>query len=379
MLINFTEEQKMVRDMVREFTKKEIEPRDKWMDENGFDFDLHKKISETGLAGIHIPEEYGGGGGDAVTSAIVIHEMAKGSGSVALALDAHWLAADTILYHGSDEQKKKYLPMAAAGKIFAFGLTEPCAGSDAAGIKSNVVPAPDGGWILNGSKAWITNSGVADIYTILAKTDPSAGSKGISAFIVPNGIKGLNIGKFEDKMGCRGSATCELSFDNIHLPADALLGPLGSGFKIAMMALDGARISIGAIAAGLSEHAMTIAKNYANERMTFGKPIAKHQGIMFKFADISAEIRAMELMTYDTAAMKAAGKRHTVEAAQTKLFSATRCTQICLECQQVLGGNGYSREYHIERFVRDAKLLEIGEGTNEILRMLIGSSILAQK
>ena len=177
----------------------------------------------------------------------------------------------------------------------------------------------------------------------------------------------------------RGSATCELSFDNIHLPADALLGSLGMGFKMAMQALDGARISIGAIAAGLSEHAMTIAKNYANERYTFGKPIAKHQGVQFKFADMSAEIRAMELMTYDTARMKAEGKRHTLEAAQTKLFAGTRCTQICLECQQVLGGNGYSKEYHVERFVRDAKLLEIGEGTNEILRMLIGGTVLAQK
>ena len=375
----FTEEQNMIRDMVREFTKKEVEPRDKWMDENGFDYDLHKKLTQAGLMGIHLAEKYGGGGGDAVTSIIVIHELAKGSASVALFLDANWLAADLILYHGSEAQKDKYLPLAAQGKIFAFGLTESSAGSDAAGIKSTVVPAEDGGWILNGGKAWITNSGVADYYVILAKTDPEAGNKGISAFIVPKEVEGLTVGKFEDKMGMRGSATCELSFDNIHLPADALLGDLGKGFKMAMEALDGARISIGAIAAGLSEHAMTVAKNYANERMTFGKPIAKHQGIQFKFADMAAEIRAMELLTYDTARIKAEGKRHTLEAAETKLFSGTRCTQICLECQQVLGGNGYSKEYNVERFVRDAKLLEIGEGTNEILRMLIGGTVLAQK
>ena len=374
-----SEEQNMIRDMVREFTKKEVEPRDKWMDENGFDYDLHKKLTQAGLMGIHLAEKYGGGGGDAVTSIIVIHELAKGSASVALFLDANWLAADLILYHGSEAQKDKYLPLAAQGKIFAFGLTESSAGSDAAGIKSTVVPAEDGGWILNGGKAWITNSGVADYYVILAKTDPEAGNKGISAFIVPKEVEGLTVGKFEDKMGMRGSATCELSFDNIHLPADALLGDLGKGFKMAMEALDGARISIGAIAAGLSEHAMTVAKNYANERMTFGKPIAKHQGIQFKFADMAAEIRAMELLTYDTARMKAEGKRHTLEAAETKLFSGTRCTQICLECQQVLGGNGYSKEYNVERFVRDAKLLEIGEGTNEILRMLIGGTVLAQK
>ncbi|MEA5153083.1 MAG: acyl-CoA dehydrogenase family protein [Oscillospiraceae bacterium] len=379
MMYQFSEEQKMIRDMVRDFTKKEVEPRDKWMDENGFDYELHNKLNQAGLMGIHLDEKYGGGGGDAVTSIIVIHEIAKGSASAALFLDANWLAADLILHHGTDAQKDKYLPQAAQGKIFAFGLTEASGGSDAAAIKSTVVPSEDGGWVMNGGKAWITNSGVADYYIILAKTDPDAGAKGISAFIVPKDAEGLFIGKFEDKMGMRGSATCELAFNNLRLPSDALLGQLGQGFKYAMEALDGARISIGAIAAGLSEHAMSIAKTYANERICFGKPIGKFQGIQFKFADMAAEIRAMELMTYDTAKMKAEGLRHTLEAAETKLFSATRCTQICLECQQVLGGNGYSKEFHVERFVRDAKLLEIGEGTNEVLRMLIGGTVLAQK
>lgn len=378
-MFQFNEEQRMIRDMVRDFTKKEIEPRDKWMDENGFDYELFKKLTQAGLMGIHLDEKYGGGGGDAVTSIIVIHEIAKGSASVALALDAHWLATDLILYHGTEAQREKYLPQAPQGKIFAFGLTEASGGSDAAAIKTTVVAAPDGGWIMNGGKAWITNSGVADYYVILAKTDPDAGSKGISAFIVPKDAEGLSVGKFEDKMGMRGSATCELAFSNLHLPQDALLGQLGMGFKYAMQALDGARISIGAIATGLSEHALAVAKSYANERVCFGKPISKFQGVQFKFADMAAEIRAMELMTYDTAKMKADGVRHTLEAAETKLFAATRCTQICLEAQQVLGGNGYSKEFHVERFVRDAKLLEIGEGTNEILRMLIGGTVLAQK
>jgi len=265
MMFQFTEEQKMIREMVREFTKKEVEPRDKWMDENGFDYELHKKLTQAGLMGIHLEEKYGGGGGDPVTSIIVIHEIAKGSASAALFLDANWLAADLILYHGTEAQKDKYLPQAAQGKIFAFGLTEASGGSDAAAIKSTVVPAADGGWVMNGGKAWITNSGVADYYIILAKTDPEAGAKGISAFIVPKNAEGLAIGKFEDKMGMRGSATCELAFNNLHLPADALLGQLGMGFKYAMQALDGARISIGAIAAGLSEHAMNIARSYANE------------------------------------------------------------------------------------------------------------------
>ena len=230
-MFKFTEEQIMIRDMVREFTKNEVEPRDKWMDENGFDWDIHKKLCEAGLMGIHLPEQYGGGGGDAVTSEIVINEIAKGSASVALFLDADWLAADMIYVHGSDEQKAKYLPLAAEGKIFAFGLTESCAGSDAAGIKSVAEKQPDGSYVLNGGKAWITNSGIADFYLIMAKTDPEAGARGISTFIVPKDAEGLTVGKFESKMGMRGSATCELSFDNIKLPADALVGKGGHGLQ----------------------------------------------------------------------------------------------------------------------------------------------------
>lgn len=282
-----------------------------------------------------------------------------------------------ILAHGSEAQKEKYLPLAAEGKIFAFGLTESSAGSDAAGIKSVATKTADG-YVLNGGKAWITNSGVADYYLIMAKTDPDAGAKGISVFIVPKDAEGLTVGKFEHKMGMRGSATCELSFDNIKLPADALVGAEGMGFKIAMIALDGARISIGAIASGLAQHAMSIAKAYANERTTFGKPIARYQGVAFKFADMAAKVRATDLMVWDTAEMKAEGKRHTVEAAELKLLSSKWCREICDECIQVLGGNGYSAEFHVERLYRDAKLLEIGEGTSEILRMVISGAFLAQ-
>lgn len=377
-MFKFTEEQIMIRDMVREFTKNEVEPRDKWVDENGFDWDIHKKLCEAGLMGIHLPEQYGGGGGDAVTSEIVINEIAKGSASIALFLDADWLAADMILVHGSDEQKAEYLPQAAEGKIFAFGLTESCAGSDAAGIKSVAAKQTDGSYVLNGGKAWITNSGIADYYLIMAKTDPEAGARGISVFIVPKDAEGLTVGKFESKMGMRGSATCELSFDNIKLPANALVGKEGAGFKIAMMALDGARISIGAISSGLAQHAMEIAKNYANERTAFGKPIAKYQGVAFKFADMAAKIHAMDLMTWDTAQMKADGQRHSTEAAMLKLMGSRWCCEICDECIQVLGGNGYSREFHVERLYRDAKLLEIGEGTSEIQRVVISGAVLAK-
>lgn len=377
-MFKFTEEQLMIRDMVKEFTANEVEPRDRDMDENGFDFDLIPKLVDAGLMAIHLPEEYGGGGGDTVTSEIVINEIAKGSASVALFLDAHWLAADMILHHGTDEQKAKYLPQVAEGKVFAFGLTESNAGSDAAAIKSVAEKQEDGSYILNGGKAWITNSGVADYYLIMAKTDPEAGNKGISVFVVPKDAEGLTIGKFEKKMGMRGTGTCELSFDNIKIPAEDRVGAEGRGFMIAMQALDGARVSIGAIASGLMQHAMDKAVKYAKERTTFGKPIYKYQAVGFKFADMAAKIRATDLMIWDTCQMKDEGKRISVEAAELKLLSSRWACEVCDDCIQVHGGNGYSREFDVERFYRDAKLLEIGEGTSEILRMVISGAVIGR-
>lgn len=378
MQINFTEEQIMLRDMVREFTEKEIAPRDKWMDENGFDKELFAKMKAAGFFTIPLPKKYGGAGCDFITNTMVIHEVAKGSASIALFLDSAWLGADMILVNGNEEQKEKYLSAAASGKLICFALTEPSGGSDAAALRSTAVKNADGNWVLCGSKSWITNID-ADYYVIMAKTDPEAGARGISTFIVPREADGFSVGNHEDKMGLRGSETGELFYDNVVLPPDALLGELGMGFKYAMAALDGARVSIAAVSTGLTDHAMQIAKNYAKERVTFGKPIAKHQGIQFKFADISSMLRAMELMVYDAAAMKAEGKRLTLQAAQTKLLCSTWATQLCLECMQVLGGNGCSKEFHVERLVRDAKMIEIAEGTSEIQRMLIGGAILASK
>ena len=372
-MFKFTEEQLMIRDMVKEFTANEVEPRDRDMDENGFDFDLIPKLVDAGLMAIHLPEQYGGGGGDTITSEIVINEIAKGSASIALFLDAHWLAADMILYHGA-----KYLPLVAEGKVFAFGLTESNAGSDAGAIKSVAEKQPDGSYILNGGKAWITNSGIADYYLIMAKTDPEAGNKGISVFVVPKDAEGLTVGKFEKKMGMRGTGTCELSFDNIHIPAEDRVGPEGRGFMIAMQALDGARVSIGAIANGLMQHAMDRAVKYAKERTTFGKPIYKYQAVGFKFADMAAKIRATDLMIWDTCQMKDEGKRISVEAAELKLLASRWACEVCDDCIQIHGGNGYSREFDVERFYRDAKLLEIGEGTSEILRMVISGAVIGR-
>ncbi|MDR1481133.1 MAG: acyl-CoA dehydrogenase family protein [Synergistaceae bacterium] len=378
MFVEFSTEQKMVQKMVREFAEKEVAPLNQEMDREGFPHKLFDKMKENGFLGIHFPEKYKGGDGDAVTSALTIYELAKASASVALALDAHWLAADTILAHGSEEQKQKYLARAATDTIFAFSLTEPCAGSDAAGIQTVAEQSGDG-YVLNGTKAWCTNGGVSGVYVILAKTDKTKGAKGISAFIVEESNPGLKVGKKEDKMGMRGSQTTELILDDCKVGHDALLGREGDGFKIAMMALDGARISIGAIGAGLSETALKVSKEYAAQRQAFGGPIANLQAIQFKIAEMAIGIEAIKLMTFDVARMKAAGMRHTKEAAMVKVFAGDHSVKCALEAIQIHGGYGYSREYLPELLLRDAKLLQIGEGATEVLLMLIGRTELATK
>ena len=280
--------------------------------------------------------------------------------------------------YGTAEQKAKYLPMAREGKRIGFALTESTAGSDATAIRATATPVEGGGWILTGEKAWITNM-EAEHSIIFAKTDPTLGAKGISAFIVPSDAEGFHIGSHEDKMGLRGTTTGDLSFDHVYLPPDALLGSVGQGFQIAMSALDGARISIAAVSTGIAHHAMELAGIYANERIAFKQPISAFEGIQFKFAKMSSKIRAMELMIYDAARMKDRGIRNTLEAAQTKLLCSTWATQIALEAMQVMGANGCSKEYHVERFVRDAKMIEVAEGTTEILKLTIGRGVLTKK
>lgn len=378
MLFDWTEEQLMLRDTIRKFTKNEVAPRDKWMDENGYDWDLHQKMVDAGIYAIPIPTEYGGAGFDFLTGIMVIHEVAKGSASAALNLDCFWLVYDILMRYGTPEQKSKYLPMAREGKRIGFALTESTAGSDATAIRATATPAEGGGWILTGEKAWITNM-EADYSIIFAKTDPTLGAKGISAFLVPKDSEGFHVGSHEDKMGLRGTTTGDLSFDHVYLPPESLLGKEGQGFQIAMSALDGARISISAVSTGLAHHAMELAGIYANERIAFKQPISAFEGIQFKFADMSSRIRAMELMIYDAARMKDQGIRNSLEAAQTKLLCSTWATQIALEAMQIMGANGCSREYHAERFVRDAKMIEVAEGTTEILKISIGRGVLAPR
>ena len=378
MLFDWTEEQLMLRDTIRKFTKNEVAPRDKWMDENGYDWDLHQKMVDAGIYAIPIPAEYGGAGFDFLTGIMVIHEVAKGSASAALNLDCFWLVYDILMRYGTPEQKAKYLPMAREGKRIGFALTESTAGSDATAIRATATPAEGGGWILTGEKAWITNM-EADYSIIFAKTDPTLGAKGISAFLVSKDSEGFHVGSHEDKMGLRGTTTGDLSFDHVYLPPESLLGKEGQGFQIAMSALDGARISISAVSTGIAHHAMELAGIYANERIAFKQPISAFEGIQFKFADMSSRIRAMELMIYDAARMKDQGIRNSLEAAQTKLLCSTWATQIALEAMQIMGANGCSKEYHVERFVRDAKMIEVAEGTTEILKISIGRSVLAPK
>jgi hypothetical protein len=376
MLLELTESQKLIEKMVREFTKNEVAPLDEKMDHEGFNHDLWKKMKEVGFLGIPFPEKYGGAEGDAISYCITLREIAKGSASVALVLDAHWLAADTILHHGTEAQKERFLHKASTDTICAFALTEPGAGCDAAGIRSTARLEGDE-WVLNGTKAWCTNGGVSGIYIVMAKTDESKGARGISAFIIEEGTKGFSIGKKEDKMGMRGSQTTELAMNECRIPKDNLLGKEGQGFKIAMIALDGARISIGAIGTGLSEAALKVAKDYAHKRFVFGQPLAKIQAIQFMIADMATGIMASELMTFETAQMKAKGIRHSKEAAMTKLLVSETTVKTCLKAIQALGGNGYSKDYHVERYLRDAKLLEIGEGASEILRIIVGTAELS--
>lgn len=376
MVFKFTDEQLSIQQLAREFTKKEIEPRGRDMDENGWSQELYQKYVETDLQSTPIPEEYGGVGLSDVECAIITHELARGDAGFAMAMEISWVCTDMILHHGSDEQKEKYLTGVSEGKLFSFCLTEPDSGSDAAGMKTRAKKQSDGSWILNGSKAWITNAGIADYYVVMAVTDPAKKAKGISTFLVDKGTPGMVIGKEEDKMGMRSSDTHGVYFDDMRLPAEALLGEEGMGFVYAMEGLDGGRVSCTAISTGIAEHALELAKEYALERETFGKPIAKHQAIAFKIADMAMYTEAMRLMLYNVAEMKASGQRCSLQAAEAKLFASSHATQICLDAIQVFGGNGYSKEYRVEQLVRDNKLMEIGEGTNEVQRIIISGAIL---
>ncbi len=372
------EEQEMFRKTIREFAEKEIMPKAQEIDLKGeFPWDIIRKMADLGLMGLPFPEEYGGAGGDAISYAIAVEEIARASGSVAITYSAHIsLACSPIYLFGTEEQKRKYLiPMARGEKIGAFGLTEPGAGSDAAAIKTRAVLDGDE-WVINGQKIFITNGSIADVVVIAAVTDPAKGKKGISNFIIEKGTPGFRVGREEDKMGLRGSVTSELIFENCRIPKENLLGKEGEGYKQFLMTLDGGRIGIGAMAVGLGMAALEAAVKYAKERVQFGQPIAEFQAIQWMIADMATELEAARLLVYRAAWLKDQGQRFTKEAAMAKLFASEAAVRACYKAIQIHGGYGYTKDYPVERLYRDARLTTIGEGTSEIQRLVIARHIL---
>ncbi|MEK3806836.1 acyl-CoA dehydrogenase [Bacillus sp. FSL H8-0547] len=376
MNIRFTEEQEMMRKMVRDFAQAEIEPFVERMEKGEFPRDILRKMGSLGLMGIPVSEQYGGAGMDFTSYIIAIHELSKVSATVGVILSVHTsVGTNPILYFGTEEQKNKYIPKLASGEYLgAFCLTEPGSGSDAGSLKTKAVKK-DGTYILNGSKVFITNGGEADTYIVFASTNAEAGIKGISAFIVEKNTKGLVIGKDEHKMGLYGSRTVQLSFEDAEVPAENLLGEEGEGFKIAMANLDVGRIGIAAQSLGIAQAALEKSVEYAKERVQFGRPISSQQGIGFKLADMATAVEASELLTYRAAFMRENGMPCGKEASMAKLFASKTAMETATEAIQVFGGYGYTKDYPVERYFRDAKVCEIYEGTSEIQRIVISKHL----
>ncbi|MFJ7510755.1 acyl-CoA dehydrogenase [Peribacillus simplex] len=376
--LKFTEEQEMMRKMVSAFAENEITPHIEAMETGVFPKTILQKMGELGLMGIPISEEYGGAGMDFMSYIIAINEISKVSPTLGVILSVHTsVGTNPIVYFGTEEQKRKYVPKLAAGKYLgAFCLTEQSSGSDAASLKAKAVAVKeDGEYRINGSKVFITNGGEADVFIVFASTDPQKGSKGISAFIVEKGTPGLIIGKDERKMGLHGSSTVQVTFEDMKVPAANLLGKEGEGFKIAMANLDAGRIGIAAQALGIAEGAMEHAVQYAKDRVQFGKPIAAQQGIGFKLAEMATSIEASRLLVYRAAFLRSQGLKCGKEAAMAKLFASRTAVDVAIEAVQVFGGYGYTTEYPVERYFRDAKVTEIYEGTSEIQRMVISKNL----
>lgn len=381
MNFQLTEEQEMLRKMVRDFAENEVAPTAAERDEEErFDRSIFDQMAELGLTGIPWPEAYGGIEADYVSYVIAVEELSRVCASTGVTLSAHLSLASWPIYkYGNEVQKQKFLKRLAAGEALgAYALSEPGAGSDVVSMKTTA--KKDGSdYILNGNKVWITNGGVADIYIVFAKTDMDQKHKGISAFIIEKGTAGFTFGKKEKKLGIRSSPTTELIFENCRIPEENRLGEEGAGFKIAMTTLDGGRNGIAAQALGIAQGALDAAANYAKEREQFGKPIAANQGISFKLADMATDIEAARLLTYQAAWLESAGKPYGKQSAMSKLFAGDAAMRITVEAVQILGGYGYTKDYPVERYMRDAKITQIYEGTNEIQRLVIGRMLTSNK
>ncbi len=373
-----TDEQRLIRDMVREVAQGEFAPRAHSVDESAeFPRQNFERLAELGLMGLPIPEKYGGGGSDTVSYALAVEELSAACGSTGLIYAAHVsLGCSPIYLFGTEAQKEQYLPNLASGRGFgAFGLTEPHAGSDAAASKTTAVKTNDG-WVLNGQKMWITSGSIADTVVATARTLIDGEDRGVSCFLVQRGTPGFIPGKDEPKMGLKGSITSQLFFQDCQISADNLLGPVGAGLKQMLITLDGGRISIGAMALGIGRAALEAAIAYAKERVAFGNTIASYQAVQWKLADCATELDAARLFILQAAWLKDQGRRFTKEAAQAKLFASEAAERACFEAIQIHGGMGYSREFPVERYYRDNRLTEIGEGTSEIQRLVIARAVL---
>ena len=379
MNFELTEEQNIIRDMVRTFAETEVAPSaDERDEQESFDRDLmFARLADLGLTGIVFPEEYGGAGADYLSYAIAVEELSRVCASTGVTLSAHLsLGSNPIFLFGNEEQKKQFLtPLALGDAMGAFGLTEPSAGSDAGGTKTTAVLDGDE-WVINGNKIFITNAGEADIYIVFARTDKNAEKHhGISAFIVEKGAPGFSFGKKEKKMGIRSSPTLELVFENCRVPKENLLGEEGKGFKVAMKTLDGGRIGIASQALGIAQGALDATIKYVTEREQFNKPISVFQGVQFQLADMVTQVEAARLLVYNAAYRASAGLSYSQESAMAKLFASETAMKLTTQAVQLHGGYGYTRDFPVERMMRDAKITEIYEGTSEIQRVVIGASL----
>jgi len=375
-----TEEQQMIKELAAKIAKEKIEPIRAQYDEDGsFPHEIVKTLGEADLFRVFIPEEYEGLGGGVFEMALVVEELSKVCGGIALAYAASGLGTIPILMFGNEEQKKKYLPRLASGEVLAaFALTEPNAGSDASAIKTTAAKDEEG-YVINGTKQWITNGGEATIYTVITLTDPERGARGSSALIVEKDTPGFTFGKKEDKMGIRGSITRELIFDNCRVGKEQLLGREGMGFLVAMKTFDQSRPGVAAQAIGIAQGALDLAVSYSNERKQFGKPVSSFQGLQFMLADMATQVEAARALTYQAARNVDAGEKNVAGiSAMSKVMASDTAMRVTTDAVQVFGGYGYMKEYPVEKMMRDAKITQIYEGTNQIQREVIAMSLIKE-
>jgi alkylation response protein AidB-like acyl-CoA dehydrogenase len=375
----YSEEQRLIHETTRTFSARELRPHARAWDAAGvFPVALIPKLAELGLLGMTIPQAYGGSGLDAVSIALVIEALAWGDGGVALAVASHnALCSGHIVLAGTDAQKRTYLTRLASGQALgAWGLTEPGSGSDAAALATRAVRRGDR-WVLNGTKVFVTQGSLAGVYVIVARTDPEAGHRGISAFLVERGTPGLRVGKHEDKMGVRSSDTAEVFLEDCEVAGEQMLGAPGAGYRDALRVLEHGRIGIGAMALGLGRAALEASLAYASERRAFGRPIAEFQAIQWMLADMASELDAAELLVIEAAARASAGLPYRQHSSMAKLYASEAASRAAAKAVQIHGGYGLIKDYLVERIYRDVKLCEIGEGTSEVQRMLIAREVLA--